>query len=230
MTAAPPGPLLARGRDADVFALDERTVLRRYRRRDVPEGEVRVMRFAHEQGYPLPALLEHRGPDLVLERADGPTMAEDLARRPWRMGRHAALLADLHDRLHRIVAPPELPARLGSGTALLHYDLHPANVILTRRGPLVIDWANAARGEPAEDVAMTWVILATSVIDRPNPVALPLRALRRSYLARFLERFDLSAVRRVLPAVADLRLRDANVRDDERAAVRRLVAREGKRS
>ena len=44
--------LLARGEDADVFAIDDTRVLRRYRRRAVPEREVAIMRYVRERGYP----------------------------------------------------------------------------------------------------------------------------------------------------------------------------------
>jgi aminoglycoside phosphotransferase (APT) family kinase protein len=107
--------------------------------------------------------------------------------------------------------------RLGScrapGTRLVHLDLHPENVILSPRGPVVIDWTNARRAEEALDVAMTWVILATSA-----------RGLRaRVFLDRFLSRFDRSDVVRSLPQAGRLRRADANVTDKERAAVERLV-------
>jgi aminoglycoside phosphotransferase (APT) family kinase protein len=48
------------------------------------------------------------------------------------------------------------------GEWLLHLDLHSDNVLLSRRGPVVIDWTNARAGDPALDVALTWVIGATS--------------------------------------------------------------------
>ena len=72
---------------------------------------------------------------LVLERIDGSTMLTSL-RRPWRMPHAARTLAELHARLHEI---PFEDARL------LHLDLHPDNVLLSSRGPVVIDWTNAGR-------------------------------------------------------------------------------------
>jgi Ser/Thr protein kinase RdoA (MazF antagonist) len=90
---------------------------------------------------------------LVLERADGPTMLADLHRRPWRALGAARTLAQLHALLH------EIPFE---GERLLHLDLHPDNVLLARRGPVVIDWTNARAGDAALDVALTWVIGATS--------------------------------------------------------------------
>jgi len=143
-------------------------------------------------------------------------MLEDLRRRPWRLRSHGQLLATLHERLHVIAAPPAL----GIG-AFLHLDLHPENVLIADGGPVVIDWTNAGAGDPWLDVALTWVILATS--DAPGIVA---RAGRSAFTRSFLAMFDPSEVRRALPAAAERRLRDPNVRDTEREAVRRLVAAE----
>jgi aminoglycoside phosphotransferase (APT) family kinase protein len=98
------------------------------------------------------------------------------------------------------------------GGRLLHLDLHPANVILTATGPMVIDWTNARSGDPALDVALTWVIAATSHA-----------SLGGSFLGDFLAHFDEAELLSALPAAAEYRLADANVTDSERQAVRRLV-------
>ncbi|MGH2489980.1 MAG: hypothetical protein ACRDF9_00595 [Candidatus Limnocylindria bacterium] len=52
-----------------MYALDAHTVLRRYRRRDVPDREVALMRYVRERGYPAPEVMSVSGADLVLERA-----------------------------------------------------------------------------------------------------------------------------------------------------------------
>ena len=92
-------------------------------------------------------------------------------------------------------------------------DFHPENVILSPSGPVVIDWANARAGEPALDVAMTWVICATSGGE-----------LGRTFVASFLPHFDEPEVRRALTGSRRLRLVDPNVTTEERAAVRSLVS------
>ena len=48
---------------------------------------------------------------------------------------------------------------LDGGDRLVHLDLHPMNVMITPTGPIVIDWPNAARGDPLTDVAVTLVLL-----------------------------------------------------------------------
>ncbi|TMA37195.1 MAG: aminoglycoside phosphotransferase family protein, partial [Deltaproteobacteria bacterium] len=40
---------------------------------------------------------------------------------------------------------------LPDGDQLCHGDMHPGNIMLSRRGPMVIDWTNARRGHPAAD-------------------------------------------------------------------------------
>jgi len=203
-----PGRLLARGQDADVFAIDDTRVLRRYRRRAVPEREVAVMRHVHEHGFPTPRVFDVSGADLTLERIAGPTMLEDLRRRPWRFRAHAITLARLHRELHAI---PPAPLHLSDeGDAVLHLDLHPANVILSPNGPVVIDWANAARGDAPLDVALTAVVLAAA------PVGPPLSWLRDRFVRAFLDQFAPAEWRVGLDRALAYRAADGNVGDKER--------------
>src|SRR5256885_16073146 len=121
------------------------------------------MAYAAGLGFPVPAVYSASGPDLVMERLDGPTMAQALlAGMPLAEG--AAMLADLLRRLH------ELPARSGAGT-LAHFDLHPENVMLTARGPMVIDWHNAGDGPADLDTALTALIIGQVAIGSiPHPI------------------------------------------------------------
>jgi tRNA A-37 threonylcarbamoyl transferase component Bud32 len=207
MPEAVPGPLLARGEDADVFAIDETRVLRRYRRRAVPDREVAIMRYVRERGYPAPRVIDVDGRDLTLERVAGPTMLADLRRGPWRYRSHAPTLARLHRELHAIPPPDFLT---GEGAAVLHLDLHPANVMLAPHGPVVIDWANAARGDAPLDVALTAVVLAGA------PVGPPLSWLRDRFVRAFLGEFAPAEWRVGLDRALAYRRADGNVTDKER--------------
>lgn len=218
------GPI-ARGRDADVYALGDGRVLRRYRRPGPTDRERRVMAHARAHGYPVPRVYGWTGTDMVMDRLDGPSMLADLARHPWRLRRHARTLADLHRRLHAVPAPAGLPAPLGEGDRLVHLDLHPANVVLTASGPMVIDWPNAGRGHGLADVATTWVILRTSRLEGPVTQRLVAAVGQRLFAAAFLAGFDRRRVFQHLPAVVAARLADRNVRDHERRRLRRLVGR-----
>ena len=195
--------MIGEGRASEILDLGDGRVLRRFKAGGRPEREALVMRHAAASGFPVPAVLEVRPDALVLEYVEGPTMLDDVGR----LDEHAARLARLHAQLHEIEAPPEL----GDGR-LLHMDLHPGNVILSPGGPVVIDWAIARAGEPALDVAMTWVLCATSGGE-----------LGQDFVRSFLPHFDEAAVRAALPKAGRLRIADPNVTDDEREAVRRLV-------
>jgi aminoglycoside phosphotransferase (APT) family kinase protein len=211
----PPGPLIGAGRAADVYAIGADRVLRRYRRPFDVRPEAEIMRYLGEAGYPVPAVYDADGRDLVMERLDGRDMLADAGRRPWLGQRHARTLADLHNRLHQIAAPPGLPEAFGPGDTVLHLDLHPANVMLTSRGPVVIDWSNVHSGPAGADVAMAYLILASSeVSDFPLPVRATVGALRGALIRRFL----LAAHDDPGPyiaRVARLRMTDPNVRPSE---------------
>ena len=169
--SAAPGRLIGSGRAADVFDAGEGRVLRRYRPGEGgdTEPEARVMRHAREHGFPVPEVFDADGLDLLLERVEGPTMMADIQRRPWRVAAQGKLLGELHSRLAQIPAPHGVRCPLGRGDRLVHGDFHPENVLLSpERGPVVIDWSNAGRGEPADDMANSYVIMATSAI--PGPV------------------------------------------------------------
>jgi tRNA A-37 threonylcarbamoyl transferase component Bud32 len=199
-----------------VYALDEHTVLRRYTRRNVPDEEVAIIEFVRANGFPTPAVISHDGPDLILERVDGPTMRADLERDVSQLAAHAATLAELHRRLHAIAAPPWLRP-IGPGDAVLHLDLHPENVLMGTRGPQVIDWANARRGHWADDVAQTVVILAGALVPEPIASAVPL------FVEAFLASFDRLAVRAHLAAAIARRTQDVNLTEEEKVAARRVT-------
>jgi aminoglycoside phosphotransferase (APT) family kinase protein len=206
--------LIAAGRASEVFDVGGGRVLRRFKSGGHPEREALVMRHARLHGYPVPEVFEITADALTLERVDGPTVWELAGGQPSTVRRHAALLARLHQDLHEIDAPEGLPA-VGEGDRLLHLDLHPANVILSSNGPVVIDWTNARCGEPAFDVAVTWVIGSTST---------GAGKLGRSFLHHFLSHFDRDELRRVLPSAAEYRSADDNVSRGERQAIRNLIA------
>lgn len=146
-------------------------MLRRYRdgrEATAVENEAQVMAHARSHGVPVPEVFDVSGPDMVMERATGPTMLDVLGSRPWTVRAQATLLARLHRLVHRVpVGDLSLRAPYSDpedGDVLLHRDLHPLNVILTADGPKIIDWEGAARGPAVADAAMTWVIVKFSDI------------------------------------------------------------------
>ena len=218
------GELIGTGRSADVFEHGAGEVLRRYREPHDTEREVAVMQHAAAHGYPVPAARRLNDTDIVMERVNGPTMLDDLARRPWSLRSHAATLARLHQQLHEIAAPAWLPASLGEGDALLHLDLHPDNVILGPRGPVVIDWPNAARGPSAADVAHTWIVMACSVPTTGRYRQAATQAGSRLFVALFLRHYDRAQITPHVDKVGAWRAGHRNLPEAELEAIRRIVA------
>jgi aminoglycoside phosphotransferase len=132
---------------------------------------------------------------IIYSRLYGPSLQSWLGlRRPWRMRQAAGILAKAHVDLHRYYAPSlpslhdmlerdihqasDLPHEIRSralavlealpdGDTLCHGDLTPDNILLTPDGPVVIDWAEAARCDPAADVARTLIHFAVAYTYHP---------------------------------------------------------------
>ena len=227
-----PWPLLASGRDADIFDYGPGLVLRRTRTGRSLETEARVMEYARAQGFPVPAVeeLDDDGTSMVMERIEGMDMVTVLAKQPWTVSRQGRLLGELHRRLHRIAAPQWLsPSPVGDGDALLHLDLHPLNVMLTAEGPVVIDWTGACRGPGDVDVALAWVLLVAGQIPGGRVLSKLLDTGRALLVRSFLSGFDRRAVASRLHEVVSYKVTDPHMSTAERDRMWALVRRESSR-
>jgi tRNA A-37 threonylcarbamoyl transferase component Bud32 len=191
---------IRQGRASSVTDLGDGRILRVGGR---PAAEAEMMRVAGEHGIRVPAVHEVRPDGLVMELVPGTTMLERIWRRPWAMPGAAGVIADLHERLHAIPY---------DGARLVHFDLHPDNVLLSPDGPVLIDWTNARGGEPDADVALTWLMAETSAGLRGRAFA----SLFRGIVGR-------DPIRRGFAEASAFRLADPHVTDAERARVRRLA-------
>jgi Ser/Thr protein kinase RdoA (MazF antagonist) len=218
-----PGLLVGAGRTCDVFDVGNGRVLRRYRVPRGVEAEAAIMRYLDEAGYPVPKVYDAEEPDLIMERLDGRDMLAELGRKPWLVRPYGRVLAHLHNRLHEIQAPSGLGPAFEPGDRMLHLDLHPANVMLTSRGPVVIDWSGVRAGAPGADVAMAYVIMASSDVDLiPMALRPVVGGLRASLLRQFLaEAHD--DPKPYIPSAATARMRDPNVRPVEIDRLRRMA-------
>jgi aminoglycoside phosphotransferase (APT) family kinase protein len=248
------------GRSADVFDIGGGRVLRSYRDGRPAEWvarEAEVMAHARAHGVPVPEVFEVSGVDIVMERLSGPTMLDVLTSHPWLLWSHARLLARLHARVHEVPALPWLrkpfgtepqpgPAEADSVSAaspsaetdmvpvLLHCDLHPQNVILTSRGPRLIDWEGAAQGSPAADIAMTWAIVAFSDVPGSPAEALVGHVFQGLFGRAFLHAAGLApgsrsgpAGREWLAAGITNRLGDPHLHETETTRLRQALRRLG---
>jgi serine/threonine protein kinase len=213
----PIGSKIAEGRDSEIFEHGPGKVLRVARDGRSLVAEAEIMRYVRSHGYPCPEVYDAGDGYLVMDRLEGPTMMDAVGKPPFPLRRSGHLLAELHERLHRIVAPPGLRVAPLPGDRLVHRDLHPLNVMMTPDGPMVIDWANASAGDPAFDLADTWALFAcaTAPATGLDRVIVPIG--RRIMLRAFLSRVDTAAARRAIPAAVEHRRTDRNVTPDELA-------------
>lgn len=186
------GGLVGSGRSADVYAIDEGWVLRRYRDGGDARVETAVMTFLADHGYPVPRVRPPLGghaagppphTDLVMRRLCGPTMRGALERGTLHPAEAGRLLAQLLHGLHA------LPPRESTDPAVrvLHLDLHPENVMLTPDGPVVIDWCNTEEGPPGLDWSMSALILAQVAVGATQGLASEAhRVTARAVLAALL--------------------------------------------
>ena len=162
---------------------------------------------------------------IVYERIDGPSMLEEVARHPSRIVSLAHQFADLHLAMHHrdeMDLPPgrelltgllrnaprltdevrerllEKLEQLPDANAICHGDYHPDNILMTRRGPIVIDWMSVTRGHPLADVAGTYLLFR--VVEDPSELGKLTRGffdvLRRVFLSLYLRRYFKSSPHR----------------------------------
>ena len=130
-------------------------------------------------------LIQHNGRSgIVFERVEGKTALTLFRTQPWRVIEITRVMAKMQatylkapgtglpsnkgglewgirrviehglgdERGERILAAL---AALPDGDRLCHMDFHPDNIMLTRRGWVIIDWMNTRSGPPLSDVART---------------------------------------------------------------------------
>jgi aminoglycoside phosphotransferase (APT) family kinase protein len=155
---------------------------------------------------------------IVFERINGVSMLGYTQAKPWTLFAVIRQFAELHAQIHRCKAPPGLEslheritarieasdspvadkqtaltrlAELPGGISLCHGDFHPANVLLTKQGPVVIDWSSGSCGDPIGDVACTSRLMHNANLPPWSPAYMHVMlkclrsAMHRSYLTRY---------------------------------------------
>ena len=188
-------------------------------------------------------------PGVILERVAGPTMwqrmREARADVPGLIDTLAGLQAELHGTTVRGL--PDLARRLGSkideavqvsaserqeaqvllssmprGSALCHGDVHPANIVITGHGMVILDWFDAATGHPAADHVRSSLLMRPPPVGAAQPAHLDgatsgfLDWIHASYLAAIARRglIDLDGFARWEAVVAVARMSEPVPSDD----------------
>ncbi len=190
-------------------------------------NEGRTMAYLHQLGYPVPAIDEvsEDGLDLVMERVDGPSMVQAIGSAPWRVRRYGHILADLHTHLHNVPPPDFLASTPGlTGNSVVHLDLHPLNVIIGKKGPVVIDWSNASLGDPDTDVGLAWVLMAAGEIPGGRVTSTMLGWGRSLLVDSFLTSFDRQQVASKLRRIVAVKALDPHMSPKETDRMWSVVA------
>ena len=104
-------------------------------------------------------------------------------------------------------------------------DLHPLNVIISAKGPVVIDWPNARARDPLVDVGLAWVLMAAGEVPSNRVIGAVLGRGRAVLIDGFLANveMDLDMVRFKLREVVDFKVRDPNMSPAEQRAMWQVV-------
>jgi aminoglycoside phosphotransferase (APT) family kinase protein len=164
-------------------------------------------------------------PASIWERVDGPSLWQRVVDRADRSAGVGRALAEVQLALFELVPPVTLPdqrdrllskIRRSAATVdpslvaavellpprplaprLCHGDLHPSNVLVSDRGPVIVDWFDASLGDRVADVARSSLTLLGHGAATPShlPGADPrtLDVLTQAYLSRLRESLDIPA-------------------------------------
>jgi len=155
---------------------------------------------------------------ILFERVKGISMLQDMNARPWNVLKHAHTLAELQVRINQLSLPGlsrsrdglayairqaphiddrtrekalDLLSKLPDGDRVCHGDFHPGNVMLTDKGPVVIDWMTVSTGNPMADFARSNMILMVGPKGAGKQLSmmgrLVIELLRKMYVRYYLQ-------------------------------------------
>lgn len=255
---------IAEGREAEIFAWEEGTILRLLHDTSGKgrlDAEARAMMVARAAGVSVPAVHETTTfdgrPGMIMDRIDGADLLTIVGKQPWRLCWTGRVSGRLHAALHNVVAPDGLVSLkemlrsriersplvpddvrkialealqpLPDGERICHGDFHPGNILATDGEPVIIDWANVSRGDPAADFARTHLMIRIGDVPPGSPLVIRAGAhglrglLLGSYAGAYrrARSIDMDLVRRWELPVAANRLADSI--PEERPALLKLL-------
>lgn len=155
---------------------------------------------------------------IIYDYVEGTSALQELLNEPGTYRKIGQMLATLHAQIHKktgVGLPPQKMYlikqmrqasyldrdvqeaviqqldHLPDGSFTCHGDLHPDNILLTLRGPVILDWMNAHCGHPAADVARSWIMLRTGSLPAflPEEIRSAIQALQVSLSDHYLQSY-----------------------------------------
>lgn len=154
---------------------------------------------------------------ILYENVAGPSMLKTLESNHARLKQFARTFGELHASMHairgeglssqrqqlekKIRGAASLPRKLKLGALealrqlpddnlLCHGDFHPDNILMSKRGPVIIDWNDASQGKPEADIARTLLLLRQG--EPPRPLSLDIEdisSIRTQFIQNYLNRY-----------------------------------------
>jgi aminoglycoside phosphotransferase (APT) family kinase protein len=261
---------IAEGREAEMFAWEEGTILRLHRdpaAQSRAQWEAAAMTAAADRGVRVPAVhgltMVMGRPGVIMERIEGPDLLTLLGRRPWLLLWVGRICGEVHARIHATKASRRMPALrdvlrqwmessdrvpehlarfaldilkgLPDGDSLCHGDFHPGNILMAGKTPVVIDWTNATRGDPAADIGRSLVLFRIGEPPPGSPAlvrylhVLGSKIVTWGYLRAYRRArpVDMALVERWVVVHAAARLAFEHIPEEERPLLRLLEQRHG---
>lgn len=154
---------------------------------------------------------------IIYEHVDGSSMLQELISKPGELEHLASMFARLHAQMHSLKIkglPPQrqqlekkihnakplsenrrnaaLKAlhKLPDDDVLCHGDFHPDNILMSSRGPVVIDWNDATQGNSQADIARTLLLLNQGEPLQPFKLDVEqIQSIRSLFINTYLKRY-----------------------------------------